>query len=134
MAWQKDEINELTSNIIGAAINIHRELGPGLLESVYEECLAYELTACGIGFERQKPIPVIYKSVQMDCGFRLDLMVCNLVVVEVKAVDRLLPIHEAQLLTYLKLTQCEYGLLMNFNVIRLKDGIKRMVLSPQNSL
>ncbi len=121
--------NTLSNQIIGAALEVHRQLGPGLLESAYEECLAYELSLRNIPFERQKPVPVVYKGVQLDCGFRLDLLVGDLVVVELKAVDALMPIHQAQVLTYLKLTGCKLGLLINFNVLRLREGIKRMVLN-----
>ena len=108
---------------------MHRQLGPGLLESAYEECLAYELNQRDIPFERQKPVPVVYKDVRLDCGFRLDLLVGGLVVVELKAVDKLAPIHQAQMLTYLKLTGCKLGLLLNFNVPKLRDGIKRVALN-----
>jgi len=121
--------NELSNVILGAAIEVHRHLGPGLLESVYEECLAHELSQRQIPFERQKPIPVIYKGVHLDCGFRADLFVANSVLVELKAVDQLLPIHDAQVLTYLKLAHCKLGLLLNFNVPRLRDGMKRLVLN-----
>lgn len=119
----------LSKEIIGAAIEVHRRLGPGLLESAYEECLAYELFQHGITFERQKPLPVVYKEVRLDAGFRVDLLVEGLVVVELKAVDTIAPIHEAQVITYLRLTGCKLGLLLNFNVVRLKDGIKRLVLN-----
>lgn len=115
--------------IIGAAIEVHTQLGPGLLESAYEECLSYELNAREIPFERQKPIPVNCKGVQLDCGFRVDLLVAGLIVVELKAVESLLPIHDAQVLTYLQLTGCRLGLLLNFNVPRLKQGMKRLVLN-----
>jgi GxxExxY protein len=125
---KRDE-NALSKVIIGAGIEVHRQLGPGLLESAYEECLAYELNHRGISFERQKPIPVVYHNVQLNCGFRVDLLVDNLVVVELKAIDDLAPIHQAQMLTYLKLTKCKLGLLLNFNVLRLRDGIKRIVLN-----
>ena len=121
--------NALSKVVIGAAIEVHRQLGPGLLESVYEECLAYELNRRHIPFERQKPIPVVYHEVHLDCGFRLDLLVDSLVVVELKAVDELAPIHQAQMLTYLKLTGCKLGLLLNFNEAKLRDGIKRVVLN-----
>ena len=120
--------NELSHEIIGAAIEVHRQLGPGLLESAYEECLAHELFLRNISFERQNPMPVVYKDVKLDCGYRLDFLVAGLVVVELKAVDALAPIHEAQVLTYLKLSQCKLGLVINFNVPVLKDGIKRLVL------
>jgi GxxExxY protein len=120
--------NELSRQVIVAAIEVHRELGPGLLESTYEECLAHEFHLRNVPFERQKVVPVAYKGLTLDCGFRVDLLVDGLVVVELKAVDRLAGIHEAQLLTYLKLTGCKLGLLMNFNVTLLRDGIKRLVL------
>jgi GxxExxY protein len=122
------EENPLSNKIIGAAIEVHRALGPGLLESVYEECLAYEMIQREIPFERQKIIPVKYQAITIDCGFRVDFMVGGLVVVELKAVDSLAKIHEAQVLTYLKLTGCKLGLLINFNVVRLTDGLKRMAL------
>jgi GxxExxY protein len=118
--------NELTERVIGACIEIHRALGPGLLESAYEECLCHELGLAGIEFERQQPLPVRYKDVNLDCGYRLDLVVDRRLIVELKAVDHLLPIHEAQLLTYLKLSGLTLGLLINFNVPVLKAGIKRI--------
>ena len=121
--------NTLSNQIIGAALEVHRQLGPGLLESAYEECLAYELSLREIPFERQKPIPVVYKGIRLDCGFRVDLLVGGLVIVELKAVDLLMPIHQAQVLTYLKLTGCKLGLLINFNVLRLREGIRRVVLN-----
>jgi len=121
--------NALSRLIIGAAIEVHRHLGPGLLESAYEECLAYELTLRDILVERQKSIPVVYKEVRLDCGFRADLVVGGLVVVEIKAVDRMLPIHDVQVLTYLKLTGCKLGMLLNFNVSKLRDGIRRLVFN-----
>ena len=120
-------MDNLTEKIIGAAIEVHRALGPGLLESAYEECLAHELSLVNISFERQVPLPVSYKSIQLDCGYRLDLVVERAVVLELKAVDTLHPIHEAQLLTYLKLGGWPIGLLINFNVPVLRKGIKRMV-------
>jgi GxxExxY protein len=122
------DINELTQETIGAAIEVHRALGPGLLESAYEECLCKELTIRNISFERQKPLPLEYKGFKLECGYRIDLLVAGTVVVEVKAVEVLLPIHEAQLLTYLKLGGWKLGLLINFNVPVLKQGIKRLVL------
>jgi GxxExxY protein len=121
-------INELTGEIIGAAIEVHKILGPGLLESAYEECLCYELTLRKSQFERQKELPIEYKGNKLDCGYRMDLVVAGMVIVELKACDNLLPIHEAQLLTYLKLTKIKIGLLINFNVTVLKDGIKRIAL------
>ena len=123
------ERDELTYEIIGAAIEVHKAIGPGLLESVYEECLCKELSQRQIPFERQKPLPVEYKGTKLECGYRLDLLVADKVVVEVKAVDALLPIHEAQLLTYLKLGGWEIGLLINFNVEVLRDGIRRKILN-----
>jgi GxxExxY protein len=119
--------DELSSIIIGSAIEVHRNLGPGLLESAYEECLCYEFNSKGLSFERQKPLPVKYKGILLDCGYRIDILVNSLVIVELKAVEKVEPIHEAQLLTYLKLSDLWLGLLINFNVPVLKDGIKRMV-------
>jgi len=119
---------ELTGQIIAAAIEVHRELGPGLLESAYQACLAREFSVRGLSFEQEKPLPVEYKGVRVDCGYRLDFLVAGKVVVELKTVDALAPVHEAQLLTYLKLTGCRVGLLINFNVPILKNGIKRRVL------
>lgn len=118
----------LTGKLIGFAIEVHRELGPGLLESAYEECLAWELNQAGLAVRRQVPLPVVYKGIKLDCGYRLDLLVEERLIVELKAVDVLLPIHEAQLLTYLKLARFPTGLLINFNVPLLRDGVKRMVL------
>ena len=120
-------IDDLTEKIIGAAIEVHKALGPGLLESAYEGCLAHELSLAAIAFERQVPLPVFYKSFQLDCGYRLDFLVEKTVVLELKTVEGLQPIHEAQLLTYLKLGNWPIGLLINFNVPVLKKGIKRMV-------
>jgi GxxExxY protein len=124
-------LNALTDAIIGAAIEVHRALGPGLLESAYEECLARELELRRIPFERQKPLPIKYKGFELDCGYRVDLLVAGEVVVEVKAVDALIPIHRAQLLTYLKLGGWKVGLLINFHASLLKSGIKRLVLGLQ---
>ncbi|MBU1782366.1 GxxExxY protein [bacterium] len=121
------EINQITEKIIGAAIEIHRTLGPGLLESAYEECLCYELSRARMRFRRQVDLPVIYKEVKLDCGYRIDLLVEEEVIIELKTVEKLLPIHEAQLLTYLKMMNKRLGLLLNFNVSVLRDGIKRMV-------
>jgi GxxExxY protein len=120
-------VNGLTERIIGAAIEVHKLLGPGLLESAYEECLAHELSVANISFERQVLLPVNYKSLQLDCGYRLDFLVEKTVVLELKTVESLQPIHEAQLLTYLKLGGWPIGLLINFNVSVLTKGIKRMV-------
>jgi len=122
-----DDINELTGEVIGAAIEVHKALGPGLLESVYEECMCVELGLREIPHERQKELPVEYKGAKLDCAYRLDILVARKLVVELKACNSLEPIHEAQLLTYLKLTGLKVGLLINFNVPVLKEGIKRLV-------
>ncbi len=118
---------ELTHAIIGAAIDVHRELGPGLLEAVYEECLARELTLRGIPFERQKPIPLTYRDLRLECGYRLDLLVASRVVVEIKAVELLPAVIEPIMLTYLRLSGCRLGLVLNFHTAVLKDGIRRFV-------
>jgi hypothetical protein len=123
-AQRKDPISEA---VIGFCIRIHRELGPGLLENAYEECLCYELSKAGIRFERQKPLPLAYESVRLDCGYRIDLVIEDRLILELKTVDLLLPIHEAQLLTYLKLSRIPVGLLINFNVPVLIQGVKRLV-------
>jgi GxxExxY protein len=125
---EKKRADELSNEIIGAAIEVHRTVGPGLLESVYEECLCRELEVRRIAFARQVPLPLEYKGVSLDCGYRMDLLVDGLVVVELKAVDKLEPIHDAQLLTYLRLSNLWLGLLINFNVSVLKNGIRRLVL------
>lgn len=122
------EINQITEAIIGAAIEVHRYLGPGLLESAYQACLAREMDLRGLSFEPEKLLPLEYKGVNLDCGYRLDFLVEQSVVVELKTVDALLPVHQAQLLTYLKLTGCKIGLLINFNVPVLRQGLKRMAL------
>lgn len=124
----KESLNYLTEKIIGAAIRVHKELGPGLLESAYEACLVHELTEIGLGLERQKALPVVYKRIRLDCGYRLDLVVEKKVVVELKSVGKIEPVHMAQMLSYLKLSGCKVGLLINFNVKILKYGIKRFVL------
>ena len=118
----------LTERVIGLAIGVHRELGPGLLESAYEECLCFELEQAGIGYSRQEPLAVIYKGIRLDCGYRLDVLIQKELIVEIKSVEQLLPIHHAQLLTYLRLSRCKTGLLLNFNSVVLKDGIRRLVL------
>jgi GxxExxY protein len=123
----KEELDRITEAVIGAAIEVHRTLGPGLLESAYEACLVYELVARGFQVERQKPLPVIYHEVKLDCAYRMDLLVAGKVVVEIKSVDRLASIHQAQLISYLKLSGCKVGLLINFNVRLLKDGVVRAV-------
>lgn len=119
--------NELSKIIIGCAMKVHTALGAGLLESAYEACLDYELRKAKLRVEKQKPIPLVYEEVRLDCGYRIDLLVENKVIIEVKAVESLHPIHSAQLLTYLKIIECKLGMLLNFNVIYLKDGIKRVV-------
>jgi len=121
------EINQLTEKIIGCAIEVHRNLGPGLLESTYEACLAYELSSASIPYERQKTLPVVYKGNLLDCGYRLDLFVDNRVIVEIKASEAINDVHEAQVITYLKLSKCQVGLIVNFNVKILIRGIKRVV-------
>ena len=123
----KKKSDELSNSIIGAAIEVHKILGAGLLESTYEACLCYELTQKGIAFERQKGLPVTYKNVHLDCGYRIDILVKQLVIVELKSVERIEEIHKAQLLTYLKLSGLWLGLIINFNVPVLKDGIIRIV-------
>src|SRR5262245_56175368 len=120
--------SELTGKIIGAAVEVHKHLGPGLLESAYEECLCRELGLRSVLFERQKPLLLAYKGIVLECGHRLDLLVEGRIIVEIKSVETLAPIHEAQLLTYIKLARMKVGLLLNFNVPILKDGIKRFVL------
>jgi GxxExxY protein len=121
----EEEINRITEGIIGAAIEVHRTLGPGLLESTYHACLFYELKQQGLEIEREKVLPVSYKEVILDCGYRIDLLVEHPVIVELKAVEELAPIHEAQLISYLKLSACPVGLLINFNVRQLTQRIKR---------
>jgi len=118
--------NEISGKIIGCAIEVHKALGPGLLESAYEECLFYELQAAGLKVEKQKSLPVVYKDVKLDVGYRIDLLVEDCVVVELKAVEALHDVHTAQVLTYLKLSGCKLGLLLNFNVTKLVNGIKRL--------
>lgn len=120
-------LNALSSQVIGACIEVHRELGPGLLESAYEECVCHELSLAGLACERQKPLALVYKGIQLECGYRLDVVVENRLILELKAVETLLPIHEAQVLTYLKLSNISLGLLINFNVPVLKQGLKRLV-------
>jgi GxxExxY protein len=121
------EINELTRRIIGCAIEVHKALGPGLLESAYEECLVYELQKAGLQVLRQKPVPIIYKEIHLEQGYRIDLLVEGLIVVELKSVEILNPVHEAQILTYMKFAEKKIGLLINFNVLVLKDGIRRFI-------
>jgi len=122
------EFDELSNRVIGYAIEVHRHLGPGLLESTYEQCLAHEMKLNGTSFRIQHPLPVEYKGIRLDCGYRIDLLIEEKLIVELKSVDKILPIHQAQLLTYMKLANIGIGLLINFNVQYLKSGIKRMVL------
>ncbi|MBA7643125.1 hypothetical protein ES703_50837 [subsurface metagenome] len=131
---EKKRLNQITESIIGAAIEVHRALGPGLRESAYEACLAFELAEQGLKIEQQKPLPLVYREVKLDCGYRIDLLVEKAVIVEIKVVDRLAPIHKAQLLSYLKLSGYNVGLLINFNVKVLKDGIVRVVNNFPDSL
>ena len=119
--------NEISSKIIGAAIEVHKQLGPGLLESTYETCLAYELKQMGLDVKQQQALPLVYKEVKLDAGYRIDLLVENKVIVEIKSVDALADIHTAQLLTYLKLKDLKLGLLINFNSVRVVDGLKRIL-------
>ncbi len=121
------DINKLSNKIIGAAIEVHKGLGPGLLESAYEECLCYELNLREISYDRQLSLPVLYKEKQLDCGYRIDVLVEKSIILELKAVDKIEAIHKAQLLTYLKLSDIHLGLLLNFNVPIMKDGIVRIV-------
>jgi GxxExxY protein len=122
------EFDELSNRVLGCALEVHRQLGPGLLESTYEQCLAYELIQAGIPFKIQQPMPVSYKQIKLDRGYRLDLFVDDRLIVELKSVEQLLNIHKAQVLTYMKLANVRIGLLINFNVQMLKKGIKRFVL------
>jgi GxxExxY protein len=122
-----DNIEQLAHRTIGAAIEVHRQLGPGLLESAYQRCLYHELTAIGIGVETEKPMPIIYKKITLDHGYRMDLLLENKLVVEIKTVEHLTDVHTAQLLTYLRLGNYNLGLLINFHVSMVKDGIKRVI-------
>ncbi len=125
MAFENDR---LTEKVIGLAIEVHRQLGPGLLESAYEECLCLELQEAGLAFRRQVPLPITYKSIRLDCGYRLDLLIEDQLILELKSVEGLLPIHEAQVLTYMRLSGVHTGLLLNFNSAVLKSGIRRLML------
>jgi GxxExxY protein len=118
----------LGERVIGLSIDVHRHLGPGLLESAYEECLCFELKQAGISYQRQVALPIVYKDVRLDCGYRMDIVIQNELIIEIKAVDRILPVHEAQMLTYLRLSRLRAGLLLNFNKVVLKDGLRRFVL------
>ena len=122
-------INDITKSIIGCAMNVHTQLGPGLLESAYEECLAYSLKEKGFKISRQKAIPVIFEEIHLNCGYRIDILVEDKIIIELKAVDAFNPVHEAQILTYMKFSNKKLGLLINFNVTSLKNGIKRFILS-----
>jgi GxxExxY protein len=124
-------LHDLTERVIGLAIVVHKELGPGLLESVYEACLAFELKRAGIPFRRQVAVPIVYRGFRLDTGFRADLLIHDDLIIEIKAIDRISPAHEAQLLTYLRMSGRQVGLLLNFNATLLKDGLRRMVHSPQ---
>ncbi len=124
---KENPLNNITDKIIGCAIEVHKGLGPGLLESAYEECLCYEFNQSGLKFERQVSLPVQYKGVKLNCGYRMDIVVENEVIVEIKAVEKLVPIHDAQLLSYLKMHNKKVGLLLNFHVPILKNGLKRIV-------
>ena len=128
MKNMKKEFSVLSHKVIGCAIEVHRVLGPGLLESTYQQCLARELALADIEFKLEYPLPVDYKGVHLDCGYRVDMLVKNEIILELKSVDKIIGIHEAQLLTYMKLSEIRYGLLINFNVQRLKDGLKSFVL------
>lgn len=119
------DVNKITETIIGCAIEVHKALGPGLLESAYEECLFFELQKAGLFVERQQPVPVVYKEIKLECGYRIDLLIEKTVVVELKTADEFNPVHQAQILTYMKFSNKPIGLLINFNVVLLKDGIKR---------
>jgi GxxExxY protein len=124
----EEQFNLLTERVIGAAIKVHRALGPGLLESAYRVCLAYELNKLELRVETEKPLPVVYEGIRLDAGYRIDMLINGVLILELKSVERLLPIHHAQLLSYLKLSGCQLGLLLNFNTQRLTDGgIKRIV-------
>jgi GxxExxY protein len=124
---EKGQLDQITRQIIGAAIEVHKAVGPGLLESAYQACLAYEVLQRGLKAEEQVPLPVLYKDVRLDCGYRMDLLVEDSVIVEIKAVERLCPIHDAQLLSYLRIAHKQVGLLINFYIRVLKDGVKRIV-------
>jgi GxxExxY protein len=124
----KMETNQITEKIIGCAIEVHKNLGPGLLESAYEECLYYELNNLGLNVKKQLALPVVYKDVKLDAGYRIDLLIENKVIVEIKSVEAIAEIHKAQLMTYMKLANIKIGLLINFNVSRLKDGIVRWII------
>ena len=121
------DVNKLSSRVIGSAIEVHKTLGPGLLESTYEECLCHELNLQGLAFERQKPLPITYKDRKLDCGYRLDVLVEDKIILELKSCEKIDPIHKAQLLTYFRLSGLQLGLILNFNVTLMRDGIVRIV-------
>ena len=127
MPLTPEELDAITHAAIGCGIRVHSETGPGLLESTYQACYAYELAATGLSFRCEVPVPVVYRDVKLNCGYRLDFLIADRVIVEVKSVAQIAPIHVAQMLTYLRLTNCRVGLLINFNVTRLTDGVKRVV-------
>jgi GxxExxY protein len=122
-----NELNDLTHKIIGCAIEVHKQLGPGLLESAYEECLCYELSLNSLNYERQVPVPVVYKEIKLNTGYRIDVLVEKIVIVELKAIEALTPVHEAQILTHLKFANKKIGLLMNFNTLKLTDQLRRFI-------
>jgi len=122
-----NELNDLTHKIIGCAIEVHKQLGPGLLESAYEECLCYELSLNGLSYERQVPVPVVYKEIKLNTGYRIDVLVEKIVIVELKAIEVLTPVHEAQILTHLKFAHKKIGQLMNFNTLKLTDQLRRFI-------
>jgi GxxExxY protein len=124
---EREELDKITQSIIGAAIEVHKGLGSGLVESAYEACMIYELGVLGLKVESQKPLPLVYKRVRLDCGYRIDLLVEDKVIVEIKSVDQIMPIHHAQVISYLKLSDCKVGLLINFNEKLLKHGVHRIV-------
>ena len=124
---ERERLNRLSNIIIGAALRVHKEIGPGMLESAYEACLMFELLDLGLCVERQKPLPLVYRGRTLDCGYRLDLLIENAIIVDVKSIERLAPVHSAQLLSYLRQLKLKLGLLINFNVKWLEDGIKRIV-------
>jgi len=128
MMIRRHVFDSLSNRVIGCALEVHRNLGPGLLESAYEQCVAHELSLAGIAFKPHNPLPVEYKGLKLDCGFRIDMVVEDKLIVEIKSVEKLLGIHQAQLLTYMKLAHIHIGLLINFNVALLRQGIRRMVL------
>ena len=129
----KMEFDELSQSVLGCALEVHRNTGPGLLESTYRQCLAHELSRAGISFQMELPVPIRYKGTLLDCGYRLDLLIQGDLIVEIKTVEALLPIHQAQVLTYMRLAKIPIGLLINFNVTKLKNGIRRFVLYPSCS-